>query len=99
MSAPHEPRTPNVAGTPDDAAAEPTTADPLQLSGVELDPEEIAALTAVLAHARAAEAEAARAAAEAADPRPLDRTLRRRGDLGLWARPGRGQWRRGAGPQ
>ncbi|MCR8676459.1 hypothetical protein NWP10_11700, partial [Micrococcus sp. HG099] len=60
MSAPHEPRTPNAAGTPDDAAAEPTTADPLQLRGVELDPEEMAALTAVLAHARAAEAEAAR---------------------------------------
>lgn len=89
------PQTPGAPGTPE----EPTPADPLQLSGVELDPEEMAALTAVLAHARAAEAEAARLAAEAADPRPLDRTLLRRGDLGLWARPGRGQWRRGTGPR
>ncbi|MCV7531789.1 hypothetical protein [Micrococcus luteus] len=95
MSAPLGP------GTPDenDASTQATPADPLQLSGPELEPEEMAALAAVLEAAAAARAEAARLAAEAADPRPLDRTLRRRGDLGLWARPGRGQWRQGAGPQ
>ncbi|PLA47379.1 hypothetical protein CYJ93_02895 [Micrococcus luteus] len=90
-------------GTPDEndesTQATPASADPLQLSGPELEPEEMAALAAVLEAAVAARAEAARLAAEAGDPRPLDRTLRRRGDLGLWARPGRGQWRQGAGPQ
>ncbi|WP_223246425.1 hypothetical protein [Micrococcus luteus] len=90
-------------GTPDEndasTQATPASADPLQLSGPELEPEEMAALAAVLEAAAAARAEAARLATEAADPRPLDRTLRRRGDLGLWARPGRGQWRQGAGPQ
>ncbi|MCK6096214.1 hypothetical protein KZX06_07415 [Micrococcus sp. EYE_162] len=55
----------------------------------------MAALTAVLAHLRAEEAQAVQAR-----PRPprLDRTLRRRDDLGLWARPGKDQWRRSAGP-
>lgn len=90
-------------GAPDEndasTQATPPSADPLQLSGPELEPEEMAALAAVLEAAAAARAEAARLAAAAADPRPLDRTLRRRGDLGLWARPGRGQWRQGAGPQ
>ena len=97
MSAPLGPGAPdeNDAST----QATPTSADPLQLSGPELEPEEMAALAAVLEAAAAARAEAARLAAAAADPRPLDRTLRRRGDLGLWARPGRGQWRQGAGPQ
>lgn len=97
MSAPLGPGAPdeNDAST----QATPASADPLQLSGPELEPEEMAALVAVLEAAAAARAEAARLAAAAADPRPLDRTLRRRGDLGLWARPGRGQWRQGAGPQ
>lgn len=97
MSAPLGPGAPdeNDAST----QATPPSADPLQLSGPELEPEEMAALAAVLEAAAAARAEAARLAAAAADPRPLDRTLRRRGDLGLWARPGRGQWRQGAGPQ
>ncbi|MDX2340724.1 hypothetical protein NJC10_03400 [Micrococcus sp. M4NT] len=69
--------------------------DAVRLSGAELDPEEMAALTAVLAHLRAEEAQAVQAR-----PRPprLDRTLRRRDDLGLWARPGKDQWRRSAGP-
>ena len=97
MSAPLGPGAPdeNDAST----QATPASADPLQLNGPELEPEEMAARAAVLEAAAAARAEAARLAAEAADPRPLDRTLRRRGDLGLWARPGRGQWRQGAGPQ
>ncbi|WP_248102619.1 hypothetical protein [Micrococcus luteus] len=86
-------------GNDESTQATPASADPLQLSGPELEPEEMAALAAVLEAAAAAQAEADRLAAEAADPRPLDRTLRRRGDLGLWARPGRGQWRQGAGPQ
>ena len=88
MSAPLGPGTPDE--NDESTQATPAPADPLQLSGPELEPEEMAA---------AARAEAARLDAEAADPRPLDRTLRRRGDLGLWARPGRGQWRQGAGPQ
>jgi len=68
----------------------------VRLSGAELDPEEMAALTAVLAHLRARQAGAVQAR-----PRPprLDRTLRRRDDLGLWARPGEDQWRRGIGPR
>ena len=97
MSAPLGPGVPDE--NDESTQATPPSADPLQLSGPELEPEEMAALAAVLEAAAAARAEAARLAAAAADPRPLDRTLRRRGDLGLWARPGRGQWRQGAGPQ
>ena len=97
MSAPLGPGAPDE--NDESTQATPASADPLQLSGPELEPEEMAALAAVLEATAAARAEAARLAAEAADPRPLDRTLRRRGDLGLWARPGRGQWRQGAGPQ
>ena len=97
MSAPLGPGAPdeNDAST----QATPASADPLQLNGPELEPEEMAALAAVLEAAAAARAEAARLAAEAADRRPRDRTLRRRGGVGVWARPGRGQWRQGAGPQ
>ncbi|WP_141762484.1 hypothetical protein, partial [Micrococcus sp. HMSC31B01] len=57
-------------GAPDEndesTQATPASADPLQLSGPELEPEEMAALAAVLEAAAAARAEAARLAAAAA---------------------------------
>lgn len=71
----------------------------VRLDGAQLEPEETAALTAVLAQMRAQGGAAVpETGRQGRMPRP-DRTLVRRGDLGLWARPGRGQWRQGAGPQ
>lgn len=55
-----------------------------------LEAEEIAALTAVLQAVLCARA------ATDQDAQP-DRTLLRRQQLGLWARPGEGQWRQAAG--
>lgn len=71
--------------------------DPVRLDGAQLEPEEMAALTAVLAQMRAQGGAAVpETGRQGRMPRP-DRTLVRRGDLGLWARPGRDQWRRAGG--
>lgn len=81
-----------------DAAApgdEENEAAALEMQGAQLEPEEMAALAAVLAQLRAQDA--ARAAQPPSRAVP-DRTLHRRRDLGLWSRPGAGQWRRSAGP-
>ncbi|CAM3921226.1 hypothetical protein E4A47_04105 [Micrococcus flavus] len=71
--------------------------DPVRLDGAQLEPEEMAALTAVLAQMRAQGATAVPQAGRHGRMRRPDRTLLRRGDLGLWARPGQDQWRRAAG--
>ena len=71
--------------------------DPVRLDGAQLEPEEMAALTAVLAQMRAQGSTAVPQAGRHGRMRRPDRTLLRRGDLGLWARPGQDQWRRAAG--
>lgn len=71
--------------------------DPVRLDGAQLEPEEMAALTAVLAQMRAQGATAVPQAGRQGRLRRPDRTLLRRGDLGLWARPGEGEWRRAGG--
>ena len=91
MSGPRDP------SEPCDGAGEEAVVD---VQGAQLEPEEMAALTAVLAQLRAQEVQAAAQRPGRRGPRSArpDRTLLRRGDLGLWARPGRDQWRRSAGP-
>ena len=86
---PHEPM--------DDAGEEAV----VEVQGAQLEPEEMAALTAVLAQLQAQDVQAAfgRRAGRGARPSRPDRTLVRRGELGLWARPGHDQWRRSAGPR
>ncbi|MDO5633325.1 MAG: acyl-CoA carboxylase epsilon subunit [Micrococcus sp.] len=84
-------------------AEDQVSAEQLQVSGATLEPEEMAALTAVLAQMQVAAAEAPeepapRPGRSGPGPRGVDRTLDRRQRLGLWARPGRGQWRNAAGP-
>ncbi|MDY6054838.1 acyl-CoA carboxylase subunit epsilon [Micrococcus sp.] len=69
---------------------------PVRVEGSSLGPEEMAALTAVLAQLSAEEAAVGTQSRRTRSGRP-DRTLLRRGDLGLWARPGRGEWRRAGG--
>jgi len=78
------------------------TQEAVQISGAHLEPEEMAALTAVIQQLQAGAAPAsdertARERHRTAGPRGVDRTLDRRQRLGLWARPGAGQWRRAAG--
>lgn len=78
------------------------TQEAVEISGAHLEPEEMAALAAVLQQlqAGAPPAEGERGTRERhrpAGPRGVDRTLERRRRLGLWARPGEGQWRRAAG--
>lgn len=85
-----------------DTSAAEETQEAVQISGAHLEPEEMAALTAVIQQlqAGAPPAEEERGPRERhrpSDPRGVDRTLDRRQRLGLWARPGAGQWRRAAG--
>lgn len=73
---------------------EPLDDPALQVEGSNLEPEEMAALAAVFNHLQGPDA----AAPDVINPvRRPDRTLMRRDELGLWARPGADQWRRAAG--
>ena len=85
-----------------DTTAAEETVEAVQISGAHLEPEEMAALTAVIQQlqAGAPPVENERGGRERhrpSGPRGVDRTLDRRQRLGLWARPGSGQWRRAAG--
>ncbi|SJN35593.1 hypothetical protein FM125_10740 [Micrococcus lylae] len=87
-----------------DTTAAEETQEAVQISGAHLEPEEMAALTAVIHQLQAGTppVESERGGREQhrpSGPRGVDRTLDRRQRLGLWARPGSGQWRRGEGPQ
>lgn len=77
----------------------------VHMQGCELEPEEMAALAAALTQLQAQcggalpAAGAPHGAGAGRGPRAArpDRTLSRRADLGLWARPGADQWRRAEG--
>ena len=69
----------------------------VRLDGAQLEPEEMAALTAILAQMRAQGGTEVPQTGRHGRMRRPDRTLLRRGDLGLWARPGEDQWRRTGG--
>ncbi len=69
----------------------------VRLDGAQLEPEEMAALTAILAQMRAQGGTEVPQTGRHGRMRRPDRTLLRRGDLGLWARPGQDQWRRTGG--
>ena len=86
--------TPEQAPRPD---GEQEETEAVRLDGAQLEPEEMAALTAVLAQMRAQGGTEVPQAGRHGRMRRPDRTLLRRGDLGLWARPGQDQWRRAAG--
>ena len=86
------------AALPDDAAdREVQDPEPMRLTGSSLEPEEMAALTAVLAQMRAQGGAAVPQAGRSRRLRRPDRRRVRRRDLGRWARPGEAQWRRAAG--
>ncbi|MBB4734657.1 hypothetical protein HDA30_000165 [Micrococcus cohnii] len=97
---PVEPSSDDGVG-PDEAVGE--VEEQLRISGAQLEPEEMAALTALLAQLPNTDEQAAAASprerVSPRGPRGIDRTLERRRRLGLWARPGAGQWRDAAGPQ
>lgn len=72
------------------------TQDPLlSVKGAQLSPEELAAVTSLLAKLASSEAPGNDGGAGTAGP--ADRTLQRRRRLGLWGRPGAGSWRHAAG--
>lgn len=80
-----------------DTAPEPEpTVEPadLQFSGTHLEPEELAALTAIIGKLATAEPVEN---SQAGGAGPQDRTLLRRRRLGLWGRPGLDSWQHAAG--
>ena len=78
----------------DESDPESVEGSDLQLGGVTLDEEELAAVTAVLGTLAGASEVVDSGAGTAG---PSDRTLQRRRQLGLWGRPGPDSWKHAAG--